>query len=605
MTPRALPRARPGRLAEPKTDTGGALRPTRPTISSPRRPPARATLPGARLVFCLAACLALCLGAALSALAQAPASPVPQATPGQARSGVQVGLEGARLVDFIRFLGQFMGGAPVFREDQIPPAQVTVVAPEPMGEAEVRELLTLALRPAGLETSLRGGVAYVLPAGPQGARLPEGAQILAWRLPDATNPAQTAAVAGVLERLRTGRGQVLFSERARLVVLADVAERVARLRPVLQALSALPQGQAPDILPLARIPARQAARSLDMQLSGRPGAPLVLPLDWSNSLLLAGTPEALAQARALAAQADGAGPGAPALKAYRPRHVRPEKVLAALEEFLAKARAGQPGEQSAANAARLRLDEGGHAVLALAAPELLERLDRLVEDLDQPRLRVYIEALVAELPEASLAQLSLVGGQPAGRSGGQPTGPGSQAQVGSAVSYRGRVADAPQLGLDALASLLAASEGVRVLAVPRMAVLDGAEARVSGGAAPGQPQGQGAGPERFRLVLAPRLEPGQAGAVGRVGLRVSLEDALGATPPLDAEASLAEDQVLLLGGQGSGNGAGWKLFSPPSQPGGPGRLVVLVNARVVRPAAPERGLAPAPPGDGKAARDKK
>lgn len=604
MTPRALPRARPGRLAELKTDTGGALRPTRTPIATPRRPLARAALPAVRRVFCLALCLALCLGAALSALGQVPASPAPQATPGQARSGVQVGLEGARLVDFIRFLGQFMGGAPVFREDQIPPAQVTVVAQEPMGEAEVRELLALALRPAGLETSLRGGVAYVLPAGMQGARLPEGAQILAWRLPGAASPAQAAAVAGVLERLRTGRGQVHLSERARLVVLADVAERVARLRPVLQALSALPEGQAPDILPLARIPARQAARALDMQLAGRPGAPLVLPLDWSNSLLLAGTPEALALARTLAAQADGAGPDALVLKAYRPRHVRPEKVLSALEEFLAKARAGQPGEQAAAKGARLRLDEGGHAVLALAAPELLERLDRLAEDLDQPRLRVYIEALVAELPEASLAQLALVGGQPAGQSGAQAPGPVSPSQVGSAVSYRGRVADAPQLGLDALASLLAASEGVRVLAVPRMAVLDGAEARVSGGAAPGQPGGQGAGPERFRLVLAPRLEPGQTGAAARVGLRVSLEDALGATPALDAEASLAEDQVLLLGGQGSGNGAGWKLFSPPSQPGGPGRLVVLVNARVVRPAAPERGLAPAPPRDGKAARDK-
>lgn len=565
----------------------------------PNRPFAPAATRAALILALLAGLLPLLwAGSAPGARAQSPAAPG-QAQQGAA-AGVQVGLEGARLVDFIRFLGQFLGGAPLLREDQIPPIPVSVVAPEPMAQGEVRELLELVLRPVGLEAVRRGGVSYVLPAATPSAPqppLPENAQILAWRLPAATNSDRTQAVAGVLESLRSDRGRTLSS--GRLVVLADEAGRVARLRPVLQTLSLLPPAQVPEIVPLARAQARPTARALDMQMKG--GAFSVLALEWSNSLLLAGTPEALERARALVAQADGAGPDAPVLKAYRPRHLRPDRLLAGLGEKLG-AGAGS------AQAPRLSLDEGGQAVLALASPEALARLDRLVEDLDQPRPRVYIEALVAEFSPEALAELALADEQP------QPAGqPGANAaRVGSAIALRGRVVDAAQLGMEALAALWSREAGVRVLAVPRLAVLEGAEARVSGGQfgaqTPGGPDG-----ERFRLSMTPRLEPGQAGASGRVLLRLVLEDALEAVPLAGRtlETALAEGQLLLVGAPGPEGRAkgGWALLAPPRKAGDQGRLVVVASARVVRPAAVDRGIRPAagPAGEagGPEARDKK
>lgn len=558
------------------------MRRNRPSAQSTRRPKPFLAL---GLAFVLA--LGLLPGLARHAQGQAAS----QATPS---AGVQVGLEGARLVDFIRFLGQFLGGPPVLREDQIPPVQVSVAAPEPMGEGEVRELLELVLRPAGLEAVRRGGVAYVLPAvpGAPAPPLPPGSQILAWRLPASASPARAQALAGVLERLRSDRGQVLAS--GRLVVLADEAARVARLRPVLQALSALPQEQAPEIVPLARAQARQAARALEMQTRGV--ALSVLPLEWSNSLLLAGTPEALERARALVAQADGAGPEAPVLKAYRTRHMRPDRLLEALREKLGLEADTNRADAPRADAPRLSLDEGGQAVLALASPEALARLDRLVEGLDQPRPRVYIEALVAELSPAALAQLALAGARSVDP--GPRPGQAGSGQIGSGVLLQGRAVDAAQLGMEALAALLAREEGVRVLSVPRLAVFSGAEARVSGGQS-GAPNGGGAGgeaqgsaAERFRLALTPRLEPGQGGAAGRVLLRVRLEDCQDSAQgrALDVEAALAEGQVLLVGGQpAQGQDGGWAIFSAPRRAEGAGRLVVLASARVVRPAVPDRG----------------
>lgn len=563
----------------------------------PKRPCAHIL---SRFAPALALIVAVLLAGGLCAQAQtyvAPPAPASQ-PPAQSvtQSGVQVGLEGARLVDFIRFLGQFLGGPPVLREDQIPPLSVSVVAPEPMAEAEVRELLGLVLRPAGLEVALRGGVFYVLPAplappalstsptasplptgGPR-PPLPPGAQILAWRLPSSASAARAQALAGVLESLRSDRGQALAS--GRLVVLADEAARVERLRPILQSLSALPPEQSPEIIPLVRVKARQAARALDMQTKG--AALTVLPLEWSNSLLLAGTPEALERARALVAQSDGAGPEAPVLKAYRTRHVRPDKVLEALREKLGSLGAFGAG----ADAPRLSLDPDGQAVLALASPEALAHVDRLVEALDQPRPRVYIEALVAEFSPEALEKLALSGAQGAD---------GSQARVGAGVVLRGSAVDAAQIGMEALSALWAREEGVRVLSVPRLAVFAGAEAAVSGGQMGADAQGQSSG-ERFRLLMTPWLEPGQAGAAGRVRLRAELADGLepGQGRAVHVEAALAEGQVLLLGAQGAQaqDKGGWTLFSGPRKAEGPGRLVVVISARVVRPTVPERGLGP-------------
>jgi len=164
----------------------------------------------------------------------------PAVAPAAQGGGVQIALEDAGLADFLRFMGQFLGSTPVFRDDQIPPAKVTIHSPGLLGPTEVRALFEIVLKTAGLETSNRGGVLYVLPAATPAERgrprLPPDAHILARALPSSVAANALDTLTNMMERLRSDRGQVQASAAARTVVVADTAPRVAQLRPVLDAV---------------------------------------------------------------------------------------------------------------------------------------------------------------------------------------------------------------------------------------------------------------------------------------------------------------------------------------------------------------------------------
>lgn len=611
-----------------------------------------------RLLSLLALAGLLCFGVR-PALAQnvpqasAPVTPLaigPASSSAPSPAGVQIALEGAGLADFLRFMGQFLGQPPVFREDQIPQAKVTILARRALAPAELRELFDLVLQAAGLQAARRGEVLYVLPAPTSsaptfstprpsaapsalvarrapGPPLPPDAHILARVLSARATPGTVNSLVEAFDGLRTDRGQVLGSHGVRAVLLADGQARVAQLSPVLEAVATTADSLAADslaadflggagqdglraeVLPLRRTSSRLAVKKIEMQLRGQPGpaapaVPLVISLDWSNSLLLAGDAQGLAQARRLAAQLDDAGREAPALRAFRTRHIRPEKLaeaIAALPGAGAQPEAAAGGEAQGFGQVRVRVDAEAGAVLVLASPEVMARLERLAEDLDQPRPRVYIEALVAELPpelERELSVLALppapsvpMGAQASAPVVVNPAGQGrpfALAEIGGAAVFRGRAAEAPQYGLDSLAALIGADGRARVLAQPRVAVPDGGEARVSDG--PGAQVQAG----RLRMTLSPRVEQG----TGRVEVTVSVQDAQYPGQTQSATALLGEGQVLLLlsgvalpvkpaRSESTRSESGWTLFSPGASQGkSPGRLGIVLSARVVRPARP-------------------
>jgi len=288
--------------------------------------------------------------------------------------------------------------------------------------------------------------------------------------------------------------------------------------------------------------------------------------------LLAGGEPSLTLAKHFLAQLEGAGSEAPVLRAFRPRFIRPEKLAEAMTGLLSGA--GSTG-------ARVRVDAEAGSVLALADPALMARFERLAEDLDQPRSRVYIEALVVDLPpelEQELAALPLAAGvvpyivNPAGQ--GRPF---ALVEVGSGVAFRGRAADDPRYGLDSLAALLEANGQARVLMQPRMAVRAGGEAKVS--------QTTGG---RVLLSFSPKVEAGS----GIVEMTVTVEDVTAPGGPQTALARLSEGQtLLLLGGGALPKKAARPSSSQKSGADTPGRLGIVVSARVVHPAKvghPER-----------------
>jgi len=555
--------------------------------------------PGAPGTCGLIAALLLCL------LACPGLSAAPEARAGTGESagagGLRIGLEGVSFKDFLLFMGQFSGKNPVFRADQLPDATVTLVSRQGVAEAELAEMQTLVLEVAGLSAIPRGEVMYLLPGPRPPVQASGPMQILAQRLSQGIAPEQAARV---LERLRSDSGQVAVAEQGHWVVIRDQAERVARARTVLAALDTAPAGASFELTPLGRAEARLAARKLDMHFRGLPGAaPVVLALEWSNSVLLAGDPDQLGQAQRLLAQMDAGGGAAPALRAFRLRYAKAGKVAEVLR--------GLAASDKRLSGVRVRVDAEAGAVVVLAEPELMARVERLVADLDQPRPRVLVEALVLELPARIsgqgevLAVLPAPGGVASVLASPPPGAPAGArgfalAAVGAGVSLRGRAAEGPPTSLDALAAQLAPDPEIRVLARPRAAVPDGGEMRLS--ITRPEPAGQGGtGPEveRQRLVFTPLQDPDS----GRLTVRVGLEDASVPGRPQVAEAQLPEGALLLLvaedsagegledkGPGGSKSGAGWTLFSPRQGAKAEARrLGIVLMARVIRGGEPAPG----------------
>jgi len=576
------------------------------------------------------------VAAAAPGLAQVPA-PVPAQTSASTPAGVQIGLEGVDLVDFLRFMGQLLGASPVFREDQIPAAKVTILSQQALSLTEARELFAMVLQAAGLQVLRRGEVPYVLPVTtgaprprpgqapvglapgspiappPPAVSLPPDAHVLVRTLSPLAASRSLGVLTAVLDRLRSDQGQVAGASAARSVLVADTPARVAQLRPVLEALAEAAEASAKaaggsglspetgpfqaEIIPLHRAQARLTAKKFDMYAKGQRGpAALVLPLEWSNSLLLAGDAAPLVSARRFVAQLDDGGAEAPALRAFRTRFIRPEVLAEAMTALLAAENKAAPeGAAAGLGEARVRVDAEGGAVLVLAEAGVMARLERLAEDLDQPRLRVYIEALAVVLPPALERELTVLP-PPADAALGvrTPSGAGrafALARIGSMAAVRGRAAEAPQYGLDSLVALLGQEADVRVLALSRLAVQDGGEAKVSD-----VPVGQSAG-GRVRMTLSPRVER----ATGLVEVTLSAEELALPGQVRSVSAQLAEGQVLLLlGGEalaeknGRQDAGRTSVFSPPPQAVGPGRLCIVLSARVVRPAKTAQMSVPPP-----------
>ncbi|MBU1041900.1 MAG: hypothetical protein KKF77_12445 [Proteobacteria bacterium] len=578
----------------------------------------RAKAPGTcGLIAVLLLCLLGGLGVLAAPKAWADASAGVRTGAAEDVSGLRIGLEGAAFKDFLLFMGQFSGKNPVFREDQLPNATVTLVSRQGVSAVELAEMQSLVLAVAGLSAIPRGEVVYLLPDSRRPVQPAGPTQILAQRLAQGL---ATGQVVKVLERLRSDTGEVAAAGPGRWVVIRDQAERVARARAVLTALEAAPAGAELDLEPLGRAEAALAARKLDMHFRGLPGpAPVVLALEWSNSVLLAGSGAQLGQAQRLLSQLDSGGREVPALRAFRLRYARAAKVAAALR--------GLAESDKRLSGLRVRVDAEAGAVVVLAEPELMARVERLVEDMDQPRPRVLVEALVLELPAQASGQGEILAALPGPVGGasvlsnpplGSPAGASgfAQAAVGVDVSLRGQAPSAPggaagvgnltaQSGLDALVAQLAADPGVRVLARPRAAVPDGGDMSLSI-TRPG-PAGAGAAQEtvRQRLVFTPLQDPEN----GQLSVRVRLEDSEGAARLQIAEALLPEGSLLLLvargqsardavsglaqgstqgstqdsGKDGAKTGEGWTLFSHRQEDqAGFRRLCIVLAARVVR-----------------------
>lgn len=453
------------------------------------------------LLSCWLAVATAALGPA-PALAQSPAEEDTQMT---------ANLEGLTLRDFILFVSRFTGRNMVFQEDQIPPVKVSLHSQASMTEPELMAVLERVLASNNLDLVAQGGLYYILQAplvfqmlDPVRHPLDPGEdEELLTTVLRLDHRASGKQVGELLQPFASRFGTILEIPQAKAVLLRDTRARVRKMQEVLQAVQALGPSWNVALFPLRQAQAIATAEKVSQlyaQLFDRgrlADTPVILPVEWSNSLLAAGGQDQLNAVRGLLDSLDQISDVSTGMSMYSLKNAKASSAADVLRSLLQ----GAPGTaESAAQAPGgpvVAADTETNSVLVLADPQTQKQVGSIIAHLDRPLDQVFVEALIVETSLENSREFGvewLVGGGGADGliSGGflgspsrlgpliaetaAPIVPGgfTIGALGNAITYAGQQFST----LGALISFMKTATDFNILSTPQIMTLDNAEAEI-------------------------------------------------------------------------------------------------------------------------------
>lgn len=470
---------------------------------------------------CLAA-LILAMIVALPGTASAQAQAQPQGE-------VVINMRGVDIRDVAEQVSRITGRTIVL--DPNVTGVVTVVSSQPLNASGVWDLFQSVLRTNGFAVVRTGAVWRVVPQATviqNSASAGDGSsqQIVTRLIPLRNLPSDQAARA--LRPLVAQFGSLEAITEPNAIVVTDYADNVRRIQQVAQALDG-GGGSSFESLPLQHASAEDVAQVL-RDLYGQEAGGLRVAADVrSNTVLVSGTAQGVAQARAVTASLDRPGGAAPVTRVVRLRFGDAESVVEVVQGLMgegaeatnpvtrslrADAGVGTPpaaGAEAAAGAGGADRSPGAgfafpglavqavselNAVVLRGTPQSVAVVEDLILQLDVRRPQVVIEAAIVEitgdLGEQLGIQLATGGAVPAtGVIGGT-----SFTQAGVPLSTVMQVLGVP--GGPALSeglTLAAGSDGdfgillqalskstyANLLSTPSVTVLDNEEAEIVAG----------------------------------------------------------------------------------------------------------------------------
>ncbi|MFV1919508.1 type II secretion system secretin GspD [Sphingomonas sp. MJ1 (PH-R8)] len=393
--------------------------------------------------------LALCLSAtALQPLAA-------QTAPA---GDIVVNMRGVEIADVAEQISRLTGRTLIL--DPTVKGQVTVTSAEPLSPAGVWELFQSVLRANGFAAVRSGGAWRIVPAANavrDGGVRGGGGQALVTRMVRLAN-VPSADAARIVRPLVASFGSVEPLSAPNAIVVTDYADNVARIEALARSLDG-GGGSSFATIPLQNGNASDVAQAMQGVLgdaAGGTGARVAAD-PRSNTIVVRGTPAAVAEARRIAHALDAPGGATPVTRVFRLNHADAEAVTEVLRGILgqeasasnpvARSLSSRPRAGSGAQsptAALSSLISGNAAAQAAAAgsttaglsggssggamgeqaptpqgfstpdltvqpapdinalvvrgtPTAVAQIDRLIPDLDVRRPQVLIEAAIAEI----------------------------------------------------------------------------------------------------------------------------------------------------------------------------------------------------------------
>jgi general secretion pathway protein D len=416
------------------------------------------------------------------------AAPVPALA--QASQGAQVlNLQDADIRVFIQDVARATGRT--FIIDPRVQGKVSVASQEPLSGDELLDVLMSTLRANSLVAVPTGAGAYRIAPEEGAAQQPAtlgassglgfATQVFRLRNLDAASAAET------LKPLVGRQGAVIASARGNMLVIADYADNLRRIRSLLAQIDE--DRATTQTVTLRSSSAREIAGVLNDVLKppgadpqARNGVVSIVVVESSNSLILRGDAEAVRPLLALAADLDKRAESAGDVRVVNLQHANAEQLVPVLQQLVGQAvtvgapaspattpvrpgarapatavqaepapvAAAAPGGAARANIARY---PGANAIVIAADPETQRMLSEVIRQLDVRRQQVLVEAIVVEVSDETAKRLGVqfalagINGSsiPFAATNYSNTGPNLTAILGAAAGEKNLPSDSPLL----------------------------------------------------------------------------------------------------------------------------------------------------------------
>lgn len=214
-----------------------------------------------------------------------------------------------------------------------------------------------------------------------------------------TPDGKAAEAARLIKPVMHSQGQVSANPDGDIVVVTDFAENLRKAKAIVEAMGA--GGSVRDTIRLSQLSVLDAEDALK-QLGG-PKAPYkVVALEATNSLIVEGSPEEVAELRNLLASMDvGSTTPRGAVSVIPLRYADGEGINELLQTLLPTYTVeGQP-------APTVAYDSGSNTLIISAPGDVQADLERIIRRLDERQPQVLVEAIIVEISDTAAKELGV------------------------------------------------------------------------------------------------------------------------------------------------------------------------------------------------------
>lgn len=216
--------------------------------------------------------------------------------------------------------------------------------------------------------------------------------------------------AQMVKPLVDAQGQVVANARSNTLILVDYASNMPRLREIVESLDASDLTQV-QTLELRNVPAREVETILNDLMTQREGSPTsnfeISASPTSNAIVVRGDDISVQRALRVARELDATDPVQDTIRVLPLFNSNAEDIVPILERLGQAMAVKSAPVEGLIEGATIAHHAPTNSLVISAAPATLLQMERVVEQLDQRRAQVLVEAIIVEISDDTARELGV------------------------------------------------------------------------------------------------------------------------------------------------------------------------------------------------------